>query len=98
MRPHRFDFVRTELVYVPEPQRREYIERMLDQLIAPGGRLILCSYGSTRSAGPRVEPIVDQLEDWGTPVAQVMDTMSREHGFVITRVVAVESRARSTTG
>ncbi len=44
--PRRFDFVRTEL-YVPD-RRRELVERLLGWL-EPGGRLIVCSYGSLRS-------------------------------------------------
>ena len=47
--PWRFDFVRTELVYVPEPRKQELVKRLLARVAAPGGRLILCSYGSPRS-------------------------------------------------
>lgn len=44
--PRSFDFVRTEL-YARE-RRRELVERLLGWL-EPGGRLIVCSYGSLRS-------------------------------------------------
>lgn len=44
--PRRFDFVRAEL-YARE-RRRELVERLLGWL-EPGGRLIVCSYGSLRS-------------------------------------------------
>lgn len=41
--------MRTELVYVPEEQQKAFIERLLEQVVAPGGRLIICGYGSPRS-------------------------------------------------
>jgi Methyltransferase domain len=55
--PRRFDYVRTELVYVPTTRRREYVERLLTYMVAPGGRLIVCSYGSSRPEGARAEPL-----------------------------------------
>jgi SAM-dependent methyltransferase len=87
--PARFDFVRTELVYVPDTLRRQYTERLLDRVVAPGGRLILCSYGSSRPQGARAELLVDELRDWQLSIDRVDDVVSPEHGFVITRVVSV---------
>ena len=55
--PQRFDFVRTELVYVPEERRPEYVERLLGRFVAPGGRLIVCGYGG--------EEVVAPLRAWG---------------------------------
>jgi hypothetical protein len=97
--PARFDFVRTELVYVPPSRRREYAERLLDRFVAPGGRLMICSYGSSRPEGARAEPLVDELHAWGLPVDRVDEVISPEHGFVITRVVSVLCRSlhRRTT-
>jgi SAM-dependent methyltransferase len=43
--PTRFDFVRTELVYVPAERRPRLVERLLADVVAPGGRLILSGYG-----------------------------------------------------
>ena len=87
----RFDFVRTELVYVPPPRRREYTERLLARFLQPGGRLLICSYGSSRPEGVRAETLVDELRAWGISVARIDDVVSPEHGFVITRVVSVAS-------
>lgn len=91
--PRRFDFVRTEMVYVPPTLRREYIDRLLAQFIEPGGRLIVCSYGSSRPEGTRADLLVDELRDWGLPICRVDDVVSREHAFVITRVVSVVREA-----
>ncbi|MEX2212186.1 MAG: class I SAM-dependent methyltransferase [Gaiellaceae bacterium] len=55
--PRRFDFVRTELVYVPEARRREYVERLLARFLEPGGRLIVCGYGG--------DEVVAPLREWG---------------------------------
>jgi hypothetical protein len=87
--PFRFDFVRTELVYVPTHLRRRYAERLLDDVVAERGCLVLCAYGSSRPEGSRAEVLVDELHNWGLPVAGVHDVTSPEHGFVVTRVVSV---------
>jgi len=87
--PRRFDYVRTEMVYVPRHRRREYLERLLARMVAPGGRLIVCSYGSSRPEGARAEPLADEIRDWGFSVDGIHDVVSPEHGFVITRVVAI---------
>jgi SAM-dependent methyltransferase len=87
--PRRFEYVRTELVYVPPTRRREYVQRVLDKFVAPGGRLIVCSYGSSRPEGARAEPLVDELCEWSFDPESVHDVLSPEHGFVITRVVAL---------
>lgn len=91
--PTRFDFVRTEMVNVPHARRREYVERLSRQCVAPGGLLILCSYGSSRPEGARAEPLVDELSGWGLPIDGIHDAVSQGHGFVITRVVSVACRA-----
>jgi SAM-dependent methyltransferase len=90
--PARFDFVRTELVYVPPWRRREYAERLVARVVAPGGRLIICSYGSSRPEGARAESLVDEIRGWGLPIRRVDDVVSPEHGFVITQVVSVQHR------
>jgi hypothetical protein len=87
--PARFDFVRTELVYVPGTLRRQYTERLLERFLTPTGRLIVCSYGSSRLEGARTEPLVDEIRDWGFSILRVEDALSPEHGFVITRVVTL---------
>lgn len=87
--PFTFDFVRTEMVYVPQHLRRSYGVRLLEEVVAPRGCLIVCSYGSSRPEGSRAEVLVDELRDWGLSVTGVHDVVSPEHGFVITRAVSV---------
>jgi RimJ/RimL family protein N-acetyltransferase len=40
----RWDVVRTGLEYVPPPRRRELVAWLLDEVVAPGGRLIVGKY------------------------------------------------------
>jgi SAM-dependent methyltransferase len=91
--PMRFDFVRTELVYVPPSRREEYAKRLVTRFVAPTGRLLICSYGSSRAEGVRAEPLVDQIRGWGFRIHRVDDVTSPEHEFVITRVVTVTSQS-----
>jgi SAM-dependent methyltransferase len=88
--PMQFDFVRTEMVYVPMARRREYIERLLNSFVAEGGRLIVCSYGSSRPEGQRSEALTDDFAAWGLTIAGVFDAQS-DHGFITTRAVALTS-------
>ena len=87
--PFTFNYVRTEMVYVPDLRRQEYLERLLGHVVAPGGRLIVCAYGSSRPEGDRIEPLLEEIQKWGFPVDNVYDVISPEHGFVITRVISV---------
>jgi hypothetical protein len=86
----RFDFARTELVYVPEERRRAFVARLLERVIAPGGRLVLCSYGSSRRPAPLVEPIGDQLRGWGFAVVGEADAADPENGVLVTRIAWVD--------
>lgn len=87
--PARYDYVRTELVYVPDNRRQDYIRRLLDHVVAPDGRLLICSYGSSRPEGARAEPMVDDIRAWGLVVKSVHDVASETGGFVVTRVIVV---------
>jgi hypothetical protein len=87
--PFRFDFVRTEMMYVPSHLRRRYAERLLEEVVADHGCLVVCAYGSSRPEGNRAEELVGELQNWGLPVADFYDVTSPDHGFVVTRVVAV---------
>jgi len=44
--PHKFRFVYSLYDCVPEDYLEEYIYRLLERIVAPGGRLILGAYGS----------------------------------------------------
>lgn len=42
--PQRFDFVRTELVYVPAAYERAYLEHLQAHYLTPQGRLLIANY------------------------------------------------------
>ncbi len=88
--PFRFDYARTELVYVPTHRQRQLVKRLLSDVLAPGGRLIICSYGSSRRPTPSAEPVGDLLRSWGYEVAG--EAAGRDsNGVVFTRVAWIEA-------
>ena len=42
--PRRFDYVRTELVYVPLELEREYVEFLIANYLTDGGRILIANY------------------------------------------------------
>jgi hypothetical protein len=59
--PHRFDVVRTGLEYVPAPQRRQYVERLLSYC----DRLVIGVFNEERHTQARES----QVASWGFTVA-----------------------------
>ncbi len=62
--PRRFDFVRTELCYVIPACERELVKRLLERIVAPGGSLLVCSYGARHRPLARGQ-LADKLRSWG---------------------------------
>jgi hypothetical protein len=87
--PFRFDFVRTELEYHPPSHRRRMVERLLRTYLVPGGRLIVCSYGSSRRPAPKAEPVGEILRSWGYAVAGEAEGIDT-NGVVFTRVAWID--------
>lgn len=90
--PSRFDFVRTELVYVPPPRQQALVARLLAAVVVPGGRLIVCSYGSSTRPVPRAESVGDRLRAWGYAVAGEAEGVAA-NGVTITRVAWIDGAA-----
>lgn len=88
--PLRFDFARTELEYVPPHRRPAMVERLLGEYLVPGGRLIVCSYGSSRHTKPKAEPVAELLISWGYTVAGEAKGAGT-NGVVITRAAWVDA-------
>jgi SAM-dependent methyltransferase len=70
--PRRFDVVRTGLEYVPARRRRDYVARLLADVVAPGGRLVIGVYGEERED----HALERELTSWGFAVA---GRTEREH-------------------
>lgn len=87
--PRRFEYVRTELVYVPEPRQPELVDRLLNRVATPGGRLIVCAY---RPKGARdADPIGEFLRSWGFRVSGEATATDPTDGGVATRVVWIDA-------
>jgi SAM-dependent methyltransferase len=81
--PRRFDFVRTELLYAPEERRRELLDRLLARVVAPGGRLIVCGYGSPRRGLP-TDPVRRIVREWGyEPVLELAEEAPEGSGPIV---------------
>lgn len=98
MPPRRFDFVRTELVYVPGDREREYIEFLLDNHLTAGGRLLIANYmegmedpglGSLPGSYP-TRYLEDRLQEIGVVAERYVDGFDPVRGRRIR--VAVVSR------
>jgi SAM-dependent methyltransferase len=81
--PQRFDFVRTELVYAPEERWRELVNRLLERVVAPGGRLIVCGYGSPRR-GVAAHPVRRIVREWGCePIFELAEEAPEGGGAIV---------------
>jgi SAM-dependent methyltransferase len=74
--PRRFDFVRTELVYVPGECETAYIEFILKNHLYRGGRLLIANYGE----GLTEEEIERGIVKGGHATARIVPRL-KELGF-----------------
>jgi 2-polyprenyl-3-methyl-5-hydroxy-6-metoxy-1,4-benzoquinol methylase len=72
--PRRFDFVRTGLDYVPPTRRRDLVEHLLVNVVAPRGRLIVGVFNEEKDER-RTE---QRVESWGFRVAGRRDVDHRD--------------------
>lgn len=84
--PTKFKYVRTELCYVPDILRRQYIEHILQQYLEDGGELLVVEYRS--HSDPINLPWVDEtLTKWGFRITR--KTFGFDDGKELTRVMVV---------
>ncbi len=74
--PRRFDFVRTGLEYVPVRRQRDLVTRLLTDVVAPGGRLIIGVYSEERDAMRFGPSEADRVAGWGF---QIVGRTERPH-------------------
>ena len=65
-----FDYVRTELVYVPDELRTDYLTRLLALFLRPGGKLLVAEYRARTNAAPALT-VDRELRDMGFPVERI---------------------------
>ena len=66
--PRRYEHVRTGLEYVPRRRRRDLLRHLLDDLVAPGGRLIVGVYNEERDDLLRGPSLEARVASWGFPI------------------------------
>lgn len=67
--PVRFDYVRTEIVYVPEHLQRQYIVRIINTYLKTDGSLLLAEYRSSQT--PTDEPWLSRkVKSWGLHISK----------------------------
>ena len=88
--PVRFDFVRSELVYVPAERRLALIRHLLGDVVAPGGRLILCGYGSPRGAVP-ADPVHAIVLSHGLKTELALGVAAPEGGGAILELAVLRA-------
>lgn len=86
--PMRFDYVRTEVCYVPMNMAEAYISRLLNDFLVEGGRLLVAQYRSRREDLSR-DWVDDYLSRLGFNVRESRSGFSGE-GLEKTRVAVLQ--------
>jgi SAM-dependent methyltransferase len=74
--PRRYDLVHTALDCVPRARRRQSIERLLTEFLAPGGRLVL----RPERVQPKLPDLREQVEELGFRVGGVLERLHPSSG------------------
>jgi SAM-dependent methyltransferase len=85
--PLRFDYVRTELAYVPRNYRRSFIERLMADFLTAEGKLILSDYRSRRDDLTQGW-IEAEIRGWGFEVEEIFSGYGKD-GLELCRVVVL---------
>jgi RimJ/RimL family protein N-acetyltransferase/2-polyprenyl-3-methyl-5-hydroxy-6-metoxy-1,4-benzoquinol methylase len=85
--PRRFDFVRTGLEYVPASRRRELVAWLLDEVVEPGGRVVIGKYNEELD-DRRTEA---DVRAWGFAIAGRHERAHRSHPRIAYRVVCIDA-------
>lgn len=67
--PQRYDFVRTGLEYVPQRRGADLLRHLLDEVVAPGGRLIIGNHNEEIPELLTEPSLVDTITSWGLRIA-----------------------------
>ncbi len=86
--PHRFDYVRTELAYVPRNYRRTFVEYLLANFLTDDGKLLLSDYRSRRDDLSK-DWLEDDIQQWGFTIAERYSGYN-ENGLELCRVSVLQ--------
>ncbi|HVB20705.1 MAG TPA: class I SAM-dependent methyltransferase [Ktedonobacteraceae bacterium] len=85
--PQTFDYVRTELVYVPPELHQQFVSLLLERYLNPRGRLLIAEYRGRQQTAPTVT-IDSYLTNMGFTVRHVK--VGVLDGMEQTRIAVVE--------
>jgi SAM-dependent methyltransferase len=92
--PRSFDFVRTGLEYVPPRRKRDLIERLLRDVVAPGGRLIIGVYSEERDATRVGLSEEARVAAWGFRIAGRTERPHRRDPRLVYRAIWIDGSQR----
>jgi len=85
--PMKFDYVRTEVVYVPEELQEKYVKRLLNEFINVNGKLLVAEYRSRKDTESR-KWIDEYLKEWDLTVEFI--NSGYYEGKELTRFAVIE--------
>jgi 2-polyprenyl-3-methyl-5-hydroxy-6-metoxy-1,4-benzoquinol methylase len=86
--PLRFDVVRTNLDYVPKPRRLELLRHLLDEVVSPGGRIVVGKFNE--EAGEAA--LEAEVCSWGFNVSGRAERSHRLDQRIAYRVFWIDAR------
>ena len=94
--PREFDFVRTGLEYVPPRRQRDLVARLLRDVVAPGGRLIIGVFGEERDASRAVPSEEERVAGWGFKIAGRTERPHLRDGRLVYRAFWIDLERRTS--
>jgi len=83
---NKFDYVRTEAIYVPEELQEYYIKRTLNEFVNDGGKLLVAEYRGRKDTGTN-KWIDEHLNEWNLSVENIKS--GYYEGKELTRVAVI---------
>ena len=89
--PMRFDFVRSGLGYVPRHRRRELLERLLREVVAPDGRLIIGTFNDEKDETRAESPLEEEITSWSFVIARRLERPHYHDDRLVYRVMWIDA-------
>jgi SAM-dependent methyltransferase len=92
--PRRHEFVLTGLEYVPQKRQADLVQRLLEHVVIPGGRLIIGTFNETKARGedPSEEPATEQqIASWGVKISGRTERPHFRDPRLVYRVVWIDN-------
>jgi hypothetical protein len=87
-----FDFVRTGLEYVPSALRAQLVAHLLEDVVAPGGRLIVGAHSEPAGSPPQLQA---EVANWSCGIAGAVEVPHAYDDRVVRRAFWLDKPMRS---